>query len=732
MTKGLERRALALIVTFAMVVCLFSQVGSVSKAATSYSGSFSLEGSQVEQGEIVDIMANNAQLYLRGDSGLASVPADSSWGTRYIAATDDANSGIFVDGVKQAGGQILKYNGDQNWWFAEGFAPSAGQTLTIKGAFINGDTTVNITEVSYIWDGTRYALAKEVANMELVDIEARGDGDANGFYLTTKQKGVQIDDGMAYNGDWSLKVYPKHAAYSGVLIDGKYYPVFLKKLDQYTYYVCLADKNIAATADMTITIRGQFYYEDYIVDFNETTYKFDGTTWTSTKVLQSGELSIEGNQVGTSHEAIKNNNIYLCGDNVLDNAYKGPEDPNDANVAWSEVLIGKTDADGVFLNGVKASGGQILKYNNTNNWWFAEGFGEAQVGDIVTIKGDFVMKSNGTPMIHMKESKFKWIGSYWTKVRGQGRVVAEGAQIVTTNPAQLYLKGSDSLEVYRIGSNDNWTNRLYAVGDTDGIYLNDEKAANATIFKYSDYENRWFAEGFGTAAEGDILTIKGDFAIGSTKAYVITFEKTKFKYTGGQWVDYTEDPTVYTSFAVNGVHENTSVQGNGATWHFYLNTDTELPGDAWGSVNDVPEYFAMSATLDGTDIILNAKKWDRQGLFLEIPVDSLSANSVLTVKAGKYKSNVQDIGYNVTADFSIYVSETGVSLKQNLICDTSVKPSFSIDAGNANTSANGIYLTINANDGMLGGSWETKLFPVHTGITKDGCGKILVGGEYGL
>ena len=145
MKKGLTRRVIAIALTFVMVVCIFSQVGSVSKAATTYSGSLMLAGSQVEMGELVDIMAKNDQIYLCGDSGLASVPADSTWGTRYIAAADDANSGIFVDGAKQANGQILKYRDDTNWWFAEGFAPSVGQTLTIKGAFVNGDTTVNIT-----------------------------------------------------------------------------------------------------------------------------------------------------------------------------------------------------------------------------------------------------------------------------------------------------------------------------------------------------------------------------------------------------------------------------------------------------------------------------------------------------------------------------------------------------------------------------------------------------------
>lgn len=727
-TKGNWKRILAAVLSFTMVISGLQYVGNVSKAATSYSGTLTITGSQVEKNELVDIMAKNTQLYLCGDSGLASVP-DASWQTRYKAATDDSESGIFVDGVKQAGGLILKYDDGNNWWFAEGFAPTAGQTLTIKGAFVNGDTTVNITEVSFVWDGTRYAPAKETADMEFVDIEARGDGTADGFYITTSQKGVKINDGMAYNSDWSLKVYPKLAAYSGVLVDGKYQPVFLKKLDEYTYYVCLADKEITATADTTITIRGQFYYEDYVVDFNETTYTFDGTSaWTSTKVLKSGALNL------VNCEATKENNkdvalIYAAGDEVLDSAIKAPGDGDS-----SDILYGCTDADGVFYNGTKIANHYILKYHNTKNWWFVRTRLEsATAGDIVTVKGDFAL-ANGTKMINIKETSFKWTGSFWAQVFEEGTIAVEGAQITTTNPAQLYLKGDTVLDTYKIGSNSDWSNLLYGITEEDGIFFNGTRISTANLRKYNDAENWWFAEGFTATTAGDILTIKGDFGP-SNKSNVVTVAEAKFKWDGEKWIDYIEDATTYTSFAVNGIHENTSVQREGTTWHFYLKTDTELPGTAWGSVNDVSEYFAMSATVNGTAITLNAKKWDKRGLFLEIPVSQLpsDAEGTLVVKAGKYKSNVQDIGYDLTEDINIYISEMGVSLKQILKPALDTKPLFAVDAENGSNSEKGFVLTINTDDGApYNTDWTKRLYPVQAGLSEDGQSLLLSAGENGL
>lgn len=752
-TKGNWKRILAAVLSFTMVISGLQYVGNVSKAATSYSGSFTLEGSQVNANSLVDLMGVNTNLYLKGDAGLDQVPLELSegqsenWSVIY-SPTDD-NSGIFLDGKKVAGGKIRKYWPSNNWWFADGFSASAGQTLTIKGEFVNGDTTVNITECSFIYDGSRFAPAKETANYSLVDLIVKDNNGMKGFYVRTQQKGVNVNDGMEYNGNWSITANPVLAAYSGVIVDGKYWPIGMKKLDEDVYYVAISDKlaydadgsgtleaeewKVQITDDTVLAIRGQFIYNGYIVDFNETLFHYDTATgtWSHEKVLPSGALSIAGNQVGTSHTAINNAGIYLGGDDVLDSAIKAPADDD-----WSDKLVGMTEADGIFLNGNKIEGAKLMKYSNTNNWWYVESIGGAQVGDIVTIKGDFMLKSNNTPMINIKESKFKWNGSFWTTYRGSGCLLVEGAQVVpTTNPKMIYLKGSDSLGEYELGiTGEDWTQRLYAVGTDDGVFLNGTKVEGATVFKYSDKKNYWFTEGF-SAVEGDIVTVKGDFGIGDTKDYIVTIEESKFQYTGGQWVDYTEDATVYTSFAVNEIHENTSVQREGTTWHFYLKTDTELPGTAWGSVNDVSEYFAMSATVNGTAITLNAKKWDKRGLFLEIPVSQLpsDAEGILVVKAGKYKSNVQDIGYDLTEDINIYISEMGVSLKQILKPALDTKPLFAVDAENGSNSEKGFVLTINTDDGApYNTDWTKRLYPVQAGLSEDGQSLLLSAGENGL
>ena len=810
------------------LVLLVSVIGVMpAKAAETYSGSLTLKGRE-HMGNMSVMTADDA-LYLAGSEGLAGVTVTGNWDDAFTAVENN-ESGIFLDGKKVAS-SIKNYG--SSYWFVNGWGSGVvtpGQKIVIKGDFVYNDITVTITESTFVWDGIRFAMEKDEPNMAGIDMKVASDGGtANGIYVDTYLKGALKNDGSTVTG-WGTGSFANYTAYSATVVNGSYTSGELKKLGDTRYYI---DFKSTVSAGDVVTVRGQFIGKDsngdeYIVDFNEHQFTWDGSSWTCKKVLASGELQLAGKQPDAANT--NPSVIFAKGDSVLDAAYKLTIEGS-----WDEKLVGKTSADGVFFNQntrVDNESNQLLKYSNANNYWYIEGFTATTAGDQVTVKGDFVLKSNSAEIINIKETTFEWTGSVWVKVFDEGTLSLTGAETSandgtqSTNASCIYLKGDAILDEYKIGSNDNWDNYLYGIGD-GSILLDGDPIENATIFKYNDRDNYWFVKNFGAAQDGQVLTIKGNFGL-ANDGNAVNFKEVSFQWKDGKWSEYvgytyndvtitglgnqshngsawfiytnvdqnlpgdawqavfkdvtvrvgdtditnsvtvknagattlffeipvaavsatpevgtritiksgnydgykfvdgigitdnlgagihitadyvmewngTEwgkpDYTVYTDFTISDLNASTAKQGD--RWFAYFMTTNTLPGDAWGNVAGVDEIYKIRMTVNEGEIFeVTAKKSTDNQLFMEIPYANLPTDTEakVTIKAGKYKSNVREIGYNITEDYTFYT--TPISWSEEKLSVTTESPQFKLEEAHVNSKDVSFVLSTRVDDGM--------------------------------
>lgn len=666
------KKLLSLLLALVMTV---SMVGAIpAKAANVYSGSLSLEGNEYQTVANLSVHGNSKCMYLKGSDGLSSVP--DSWEVGYTAADD--NSGIYLDGEKVAGGAIKNYNA--NFWYMEGWGTGVtqkGQTITIKGNFANGDTIIALEETTFIWDGSRFGEPKETANKSLVDmaIGENGVGGANGFHFVTTEKGVTINDGMEADGTWSTLIYPKAVVDSGVLVNGTYYPVYIKKYGESTYYVDLASAgaNSAIAAGSVVTVQGQFGLNGYVVDFNTHEFTYNGSTWACKKILKSGALQLAGNEL--PNQANTNaSGIWGTGDEVLGSAYKNG---TTGEQNWNETLIGKTSADGVFFNGTKVEGAHIKKYSDDNNFWYIGGFGTATtVGDTVTVKGDFVLQSNATEMINITESTFTWNGSEWSedpvypynevtltsiwtsesKLNNEGTAWNIYANVDGTVPGTAWEIIFNDVTTY-VGETEITTDvTVKKSTDTQlyfGIPVSDVLTAQPAegtrvTFKAGSYT--------GTLCDANGVA-QGDAGIGIKIISDYTME-----WDGSKW----GDPKVridYANITANSISGSWHDEFN--RWNLVLGTDNAVPGEVMVQAT----FDTIEVTINGEEVSLPQGffKFGENQLFAYIPESILgqeiTEDTTIVIKGGKLKSEAQGVGIDIQKDITICINEYGWALE---------------------------------------------------------------------
>ncbi len=300
----------------------------------------------------------------------------------------------------------------------------------------------------------------------------------------------------------------------------------------------------------------------------------------------SGKLTMTGAETNAKNPR----GLHLKGDDSL-NAYQIPVEGS-----WDYKAPAVAGADnGIFLNGTRV-GGQIMKYNNANNYWYAEGFTASNVGDILVIKGAFTNDVTES-RINIEKSAFIWDGTTWANyieyTTYTGTLTTEGAE-VTTNVGALYAIGSDSLNgAY---ADTNWADRLQPMdGDENGVFIDGVKIPvngnNGKILKYSA-ANQWYTD-IPAATTGTVVTIKGTF-YNEARATKVVIEESHFQWNGSNWVDYVPvDTTVYDAMTLTGVKSVAQT----SPWAWYLTTaETDHIGSWDYSFND------LTVTINGTPI----------------------------------------------------------------------------------------------------------------------------------
>lgn len=574
----MRKRIIAMLIAIALVCGMIVVPTSAAVEAT-YNGTLSVAGTGLETYD-----SGATRMYLHGtDTYLNGNDVETWTGTdrRMHADVTDANSGIFVDGTKQADGTLIKLKGTSNLYWAEGFSAVAGNLITIKGTFYteNGETAITFTEASFKYTDNRWAdfvgLKKYSGSLTI-----EGAVDANNSLSAMSLKGTDQYLIEKTTEDWttdeSILKADASDANSGIFVGGTKQSDarLIKFVGASNFY--WAEGFTAVSGDI-VTIKGTFYSLDgrAAVELQESSFKYNGSKWEDYEAIgtYTGKLTIEGSAGASSSLTsmlLKGTDNYLIDKTTeewVDGSARLSADPADVN-------------SGIFVGTEKQSSGLLIKYIGASNSYYAESF-TATAGDIVTIKGTFYSQ-DGKASVTYEESKFKYDGSKWVdyvEVKSYGGSLSiEGAVDANSNLTNISLKGTDE---YLIGkTNEDWTSNeaiLKAdVSDADGgVFVGSTKQSDARLIKFVGANNYYWVESF-TATVGDIVTIKGTFYSQDGKASV-AFTEAQFIYDGGKWTAYVAAPTPDEENVTLTLDSETSNGGNQNG--IYLFTEDGFPVD---------------------------------------------------------------------------------------------------------------------------------------------------------
>ena len=626
-------------------------------------------------------VGNAYQLYLVGSESLAAVFSSADWSDR-LAPADDENSGLFLNNVKLPNnginqGLLLKHDSANNGWFVDwdsANSAKAGDILTIKGVFTNDEhsTKVTVEECQFVFDGSAWAdyVAPVITvydAMTLTAVNAVANTSPWAWYLKTAE--------TDHIGSWDYSYNDLTVAINGETLDRTQFAFKYTDTNGYSVYFELREAaTLSATPAVgtTVSISGSSKcYENLLgetvnnsmngIELTETfTMVYDGTAWSLyVPPIEYTEYTGTLTTVGAD-AAVNAYQLYLVGSESLAAVF--------ASADWSDRLAPADDENsGLFLNNVKLPNnginqGLLLKHDSANNGWFVDwdSANSAKAGDILTIKGVFTNDEHSTK-VTVEECRFVFDGSAWADyvppieyTEYTGTLTTVGADAANTSNTELYLKGSDGLA--GCPCDFNWTNRFVPADDENsGLFLNGVKLPNngvnmGLLVKHNDW-NGWYANGEFAAEKGDILVIKGLF-VSDALAAKVTIEESIFEWNGSEWMDYDPTPVDYLPTTVKDVNIQTTKNADGSIWFLYFDLSKDLPGADWEVIDGVPVSWMQKVIVGNNELMLTAKKWGKNGLFVELPVANMPAKGEkLTLVAGQYKSNVGYYGYELTEAF---------------------------------------------------------------------------------
>ena len=579
-------------------------------------------------------------------AGETTFPYDTTWGTN-VVAEDAEDSGVFLNGEKTS--IVLKKTDPEIWYVCisdAGVTPSANDIITIKGAFAVENDRITFTEAQFIWDGTKYSAY--TAPIEYVEYAGEPvfwlSNGTNGFYFNAGETAFPYD---AEN--WSVTSYAENTEGSGVFLNGEKTEVFLKKVAEDAWYVCLSDASVTPQAGDVITVKGSFIYNnEHRMTFTEAKFIWDGTVW-------GEEVEVdEENIVFTLDRNMSSgvNGIYL---NATDNV------PYD--LGWATNTNACAGADnGVFLNGTKTS--VFLKKYEENKYYVC--LSDVQVvpqeGDTVTVKGAF--KTNDYVSSY-KEYTVTYKNGRWLDASDMEQVPVKESNVKLTLDKEtfgwtagtevgIYLFTDDNFAV-----DSNWRTPIYAVAydDNSGIFFNGKKVP-AYLKKHAEgmiYLDIAAADIF--AKDGDKVTIKGIFALDE---YGVSYAEQSFYFNGQSWGTTYTEPIEKSTTKLNiiGVKKNSGFNAERKAWDIYVQVDNAIPGG-----HDY-EYRTLVYEVNGKSYETSVYRVDDSLVFFVpetiVPKDAKDGTAI-TLKAGTASDNYGIYDIVLTKDATAYVYRKAIS-----------------------------------------------------------------------
>lgn len=459
-------------------------------------------------------------------AGEQEFPYDSAnWS--YIAYAENGNeNGVLLNGNKTS--VYLKKVGADSWYVCMGDAgvvPEKENIITISGSFVyeGADAKHRITfaEAQFTWDGSAYKAYTPSQNYTGTPVLAEEGkyGSAAGFYFTS-------EDGAPYAGDWSLKYLATDGNSNGVLVNGEKTSIYLKKLSEKSWYVCLGDSSVNLKAGDIVTITGSFKAENSTdtVTFTEKSFPFNGKRFADGEYTAT-EFSIS--ELQYTNTQYNNNcwNMYF----TLSTEIQG-----ESNATYYPYMTYEIDGTSYETHWYKASDTSIyfviesdkLPQNIEEEYEIVLKAGTSQGRDT----GSNAARQDG---INLTEDFSFTVGEEY---------IASTPSISYTDDGGTNVKGM-FLSSYDLSPALGWGYALTKADSESGFYVYNSQTkqydeTNMCIKKVG--ENKYYAslsdDNDRSASEGTALMIRGSFTFRGL--YKVTFKTAKFVYENGQWNVY--------------------------------------------------------------------------------------------------------------------------------------------------------------------------------------------------
>lgn len=390
-------------------------------------------------------------------------------------------TGVFVDGAPKNYWDNGFKNVETGNFYIGGLSAVAGTTVTVRGYFASSTQAdwivvgnYYIDELNFTFDGTTWSLADDTSYTEHTgtpEFESENvvDGVLKGIFFTAGETAFPYDA-----ANWTVTATAADDDESGVFLNGDKTSVYLKKVNEDSWYVCLSDAGVVLAEGDEITIVGSFIYGTHRITFEEYFYTYSAQeepedplpTYTGTPVLHE--------QDGFGHSG----GFYFTAEDGAPYA----ED-------WSlRYTAANGDANGVFVNGTKTA--ITLKKIKENSWYvcISDAGVTLNVEDVLTIKGLF---TSGDAVVNFNEASFEFNGKNF----GEGEYTATDFTITGLGYKDIvYDSNLNRWNMYFTLSNN-------IPGDIDNTYY--------PYLTYEingvEYTEHWFKSSTSHTVDGEVI-----------------------------------------------------------------------------------------------------------------------------------------------------------------------------------------------------------------------------------
>ncbi len=634
---------------------------------TEYTGTLTTVGADAAN-------TDNTQLYLKGSDGLADCPCDFNWTNRFAPA-DDANSGVFLNGVKLPNngvnmGLLVKHN-DWNGWYVNGeFAAAKGDVLVIKGLFVSDALAAKVTieESTFEWNGTEWVdYQKPIEYTEYTGTLTTVGADAANTDNT--QLYLKGSEGLAdcpCDFNWTNRFAPADDANSGVFLNGVKLPnngvnmgLLVKHNDWNGWYV---NGEFAAAKGDVLVIKGLFVSDALAakVTIEENAFEWNGAEWVDYDPTPVDYIptTVDGLNIQTTKNA-DGSIWFLYFDLSADLPGTAWEIINDVPVAWIQAAT--VGGNELGLTAKKwGENGLMVEVPVANM--------PAKGEKLTLLAGQY--KSNvGYYGYELSEPyEAVWTGTMWIPVSYLQIKPSETDVELKIDVNTGY--GGDANGIFLLTTDHfpvdtTWEDRvLPATYDgVSGIYFNGKLLEGSNLCRHGEGMAYLTLSDCGVAAKDkDKVTIKGMFIL---DGYAVTYKEVSFYYNGKRWMEKYEPapPEHYTKITGESVNMVSSYRPQYKQWDVYINVDALLPGG-------MDQIFFEGMKLIGTDgkeySVVTSHSY-QHSMCVRIPAEALPYGSkdgaYVTLKAGKALSpNDGATGIELTKDIRLYYYKGGISM----------------------------------------------------------------------